>query len=69
MLLAAIDTLAALRTQRVGLALARAQRAALVDTKALGVEMDQLLERWHGEVRRSGDIEDEEMDPVGLPPR
>jgi hypothetical protein len=68
-LLAAIDTLAALRTHRVGLALARAQRAALVDTQALGVEMDQLLERWHGEVRRSGDIEDEEMDPVGLPPR
>jgi hypothetical protein len=68
-LLAAIEALAALRTQRVGLALARAQRAALVDTRALGAEMDQLLERWHGEVRRSGDIEDEERDPVGLPPR
>lgn len=67
-LLSAIDTLAALRTQRVSLALTRAQRASVVDTRALGLEMDQLLKRWHGEVRRTGDTEDEEMDAVGVPP-
>lgn len=44
-LLCAIDALAALRTQRVSLALTRAERAAVVDTRALGVEMDRLLQR------------------------
>lgn len=44
-LLCAIDALAALRTQRVSLALTRAERVAVVDTRALGVEMDRLLER------------------------
>lgn len=48
-LLSAIDTLASLRSQRVGLALARAERAAVVDTRALGLEMDQLLERCRGD--------------------
>jgi hypothetical protein len=69
MLLGAIESLAAFRTERINWALTRAQRAALVDAHALGREMDQLLSRWHGEVRRTGDIEDEEADPVGRPPR
>ena len=50
-LLGAIDALAALRTQRVSLALTRAERAAVVDTRALGVEMDRLLERLPDGVR------------------
>lgn len=50
-LLCAIDALAALRTQRVSLALTRAERAAVVDSRALGVEMDRLLERLPDAVR------------------
>ena len=69
LLLGAVETLAALRTERVSRALTSAQRAALVDARALGREMDQLLGRWHTEVRRTGEIEDEDLDPVGLPPR
>lgn len=69
MLLGAIESLAALRTERINWALTRAQRAAMVDAQVLGREMDQLLERWHTEVHRTGDIEDEEADPVGRPPR
>lgn len=69
LLVGALEALAGLRTDRVGWALSQAQRAALVDTRALGREMDQLLDRWRNEVRRTGDIEDEEMDPVGQPPR
>lgn len=49
-LLSAIETLAGLRSQRVSLALTRAERAAVVDTRSLGVEMDQLLERCQGAV-------------------
>jgi hypothetical protein len=69
MLVGALEALAGLRTERVGWALSQAQRAALVDARALGREMDQLLDRWRSEVRRTGDIEDEEADPVGQPPR
>lgn len=69
LLLGAIESLAALRTERINWALTQAQRAALVDARALGREMDQLLERWRTEVRRTGDIEDEERDPVGQPQR
>jgi hypothetical protein len=58
MLLSAIETLAGMRSQRVCLALTRAERAAVLDTRSLGLEMDQLLERWHGEARRNGDGED-----------
>lgn len=32
-------------------------------------EIRGLLERWREEVQRDGDIEDEERDPVGSPPR
>jgi hypothetical protein len=54
-LLCAIDALAALRTQRLSLALTRAERSAVVDTRALGVEMDRLLERLPDAVRTSRD--------------
>ena len=69
LLLGALEALAALRTERIHWALTRAQRGGLVNAQALGREMDQLLGRWQAEVRRTGDIEDEEMDPVGQPPR
>lgn len=65
----ALEGLAALRSERIEHALLRAQRSAHFDAAALRREMDQLLERWHQEVLATGDIEDEELDPVGLPPR
>ncbi len=68
-LLGSLETLSALRSDRVICALERAQRAALIDARALGREMQQMLDRWQTEVRRTGDIEDEELDPVGLAPR
>lgn len=40
-----------------------------LDRLALGVQVQGLLDRWQQELRQSGDIEDEERDPVGLPPR
>lgn len=36
---------------------------------SLECEMRGLLKRWQAEVRRHGDIEDEDGDPVGQPPR
>jgi len=36
---------------------------------ALHSEVQALLARWRAEIREHGDIEDEERDPVGLPPR
>jgi len=68
-LMAAIEGFAALRSERIERALARAQLSSGVGALALRREIDALLERWHGEVLASGDIEDEELDPVGLPPR
>jgi hypothetical protein len=44
-LIGAIDALATLRTLRLSLALTRAERASVVDLRALGIEMDRLLER------------------------
>ena len=32
-------------------------------------ETQDLLDRWHTEVLQHGEVEDEERDPVGLPPR
>jgi hypothetical protein len=66
-LLRAIEALATLRSERVNWALTRAQRAAMIDVRELGREMDQVLERWRGEVRMSGELDDETLDPVGLP--
>lgn len=39
------------------------------DWPAMGREMQALLQRWRREIAETGDIEDEERDPVGLPPR
>jgi hypothetical protein len=56
-LLCAIETLASLRSERINWALTRAQRAAMVDARALGREMDQLLEHWRVEFRHVGEID------------
>ena len=67
--MSSVAGLAALRAERIELALAAAQKRRGFDGSALLRDIDALLERWRGEVRRTGDIEDEESDPVGLPPR
>ncbi len=43
--------------------------ATAVPWARLRRELRQLFDRWRREVMRTGDIEDEERDPVGLPPR
>lgn len=66
------DTLAALsalRAERLEAALALALDAGRVDVGALARDIDERLARWRGEVLATGDIEDEEADPVGTPPR
>jgi hypothetical protein len=40
-----------------------------LDWKALHTETQALVQGWEAEWRRSGDIEDEDTDPVGHPPR
>jgi len=40
-----------------------------LDREALGHDIQALLHRWQDELASTGDIEDEECDPVGLPPR
>jgi hypothetical protein len=39
------------------------------DWERVGREIGALRRRWRQEVAATGDIEDEEADPVGLPPR
>ena len=65
----ALEGLAALRSERIEQALLQAQRSERIDSVALRREMDRWLERWHAEVQASGDIEDEDVDPVGQAPR
>lgn len=65
----ALDGVAALHFERMERLLAHAKRNRQIDAAALGMEMQALLDRWHTEVLATGDIEDEEMDPVGSPPR
>jgi hypothetical protein len=65
-LLCAIEILASLRSERVNWALTRAERAAMVDARALGRDMDRLLETWRCELRVNGEFKDEAQDVVGL---
>jgi hypothetical protein len=65
-LLSAIETLASLRSERVNWALTRAERAAMVDARALGREMDRLLETWRCEICVNGAIEDKAQEVVEL---
>lgn len=50
-------------------AVLRRPGAAAVDWPAVQQEADEMFERWAEEIRDSGDIEDEEADPVGAPTR
>ncbi len=66
--LAVLEGLATLHFQRMDELL---QRNGLQDLPwaELEQQMRRLLGRWRNEVNLTGDIEDEERDPVGLPPR
>ena len=65
----ALEGIAELRALRVGEALQAAQSTPGIDEAALAQEMDAMLKRWRKELVTTGDIEDEERDPVGKPPR
>lgn len=67
--LAALDGMNALRALRFERALDTAVRTRRLDGAALAREIDAWLGRWREEVTTTGDIEDEELDPVGRPPR
>jgi hypothetical protein len=67
--LGVLEGMATLRSVRIERALAAAKRSRRIDSHALAREMQGMLSRWRGELRATGDIEDEEADPVGRPPR
>ena len=66
--LSVLEGLATLHFTRVD-ELLRRPGADGVPWPQLEHEVRGLLGRWHAEVQRSGEIEDEDQDPVGLPPR
>lgn len=47
----------------------RATRADALPWPALEQQVRAMLGRWNHEIEDTGDVEDEERDPVGLPPR
>jgi len=63
-----LEGIAELHAERVDALVARMPVSG-VPWGALEREMRGLLGRWHDEVLNEGDIEDEDRDPVGLPPR
>ena len=69
LVIAAVDNIAELQFENVQGLLYRARHSGRSDGLALHRDMDALLARWREEIARTGDIEDEEVDPVGLPPR
>jgi hypothetical protein len=66
--LSVIQGLAALHFDRLD-ELLQADGAHSVAWDALHDEMADMLSRWHAELRARGQIEDEDRDPVGAPPR
>lgn len=66
--LSVLEGLATLHFARVDELLAR-PGADTVPWPQLEREVRGLLGRWHAEVQQAGEIEDEDRDPVGLPPR
>lgn len=68
MSLAVLEGLAMLHFARVADLLARASIDA-AESAALEQDVQGLLGRWQREVRLHGEVEDEDRDPVGLPPR
>lgn len=67
--LAVLEGIATLRSEQIERALGQAMQARRIDGPALARDVEGLMKRWRGEVLSSGDIEDEEADPVGQPPR
>jgi hypothetical protein len=67
--LATLDGMSGLRALRFERTLDRAVQARQLDGAALAQDMDEWLGRWREEATTTGDIEDEELDPVGRPPR
>jgi hypothetical protein len=65
----AVAGIAALRSARIERALEDAERARSIDAEHLAEEVREMFQRWRGEIAKTGDIEDEERDPVGEPPR
>ena len=62
--------LPALQPKRIEVdALLRQPGAPRADWRALLGEATALCAQWGDEMRAGGDIEDEDRDPVGLPPR
>jgi len=68
MTLAVLEGLASLHFARVAELLAQAPPDT-ADWPALQHSVQGLLGRWRREVRVQGEVEDEDRDPVGLPPR
>ena len=68
LVLSVLDGIADVHAARVE-ALLMSVDVSTVPWAALVQEMRGLLGRWHDEVLAHGDIEDEDRDPVGLPPR
>jgi hypothetical protein len=65
---AVLQGMAELHFDRINDLLAR-PGAESADWPRLERELCALLARWQGEVQQNGDIEDEDRDPVGMPPR
>jgi len=68
-LLKVLEGATRLHLERVDGLLHQVGRQPGIDWLAMGDEMQTLLARWRREVLITGDIEDEERDPVGLRPR
>ncbi|MCY7316667.1 MAG: hypothetical protein LH480_13915 [Rubrivivax sp.] len=66
--MAVLEGLAVLHLTRVDTLLKR-HGADTVPWVALEIEVRGLLGRWQVEVRHDGEVEDEDRDPVGLPPQ
>jgi hypothetical protein len=64
-----LQGIASLRAEQIEVALADPKRVSPRQRQALSRDIRVLLDRWRGEVETTGDIEDEEADPVGQPPR
>ncbi|MDN3920662.1 hypothetical protein [Roseateles violae] len=67
--LAVLEGIATLRSDQLERRLRQALQNERINGAALAGDIEGMLERWCGELLASGDIEDEEADPVGQPPR
>jgi hypothetical protein len=68
-ILAVLEGVATLRSDQIERELREAMRSSRLDGEALASDIGALMQRWRAEVLANGDIEDEEVDPVGTPPR